>query len=130
MKLYICLSMIFLHIIDDFVLQAACLSNLKQKKWWKDHLSITENYEMYKYDYLVALFMHAFSWTFMIMLPIAIYQNFDISLIFVIAFGLNCIIHFLVDDLKANKKLINLQLDQSIHISQILVTALIFLFEF
>ena len=29
--------MILCHILDDFVLQPVCLSNLKQKRWWDEH---------------------------------------------------------------------------------------------
>jgi len=45
---------------------------------------------------------------------------------FAIAFVINLTIHAFVDDLKANKKKINLIVDQSIHISQIIVTCLLF----
>lgn len=129
MKLFIFLSMMFLHIIDDFVLQSQCLSNLKQKQWWKHNISITDDYEMYKNDYLMALFMHAFSWTFMILLPIAIYNKFNIDILFIVAFILNCMLHFMIDDLKANKKKISLVADQSLHMFQISATALLLLID-
>lgn len=60
------LGMIFCHIVDDFYLQGI-LAQIKQKNWWK------ENYpdQMYRQDYLVALMLHSFSWTFMIHLPLA-----------------------------------------------------------
>lgn len=32
-KIFIICAMIFLHILDDYVLQAPCLCNLKQKKF-------------------------------------------------------------------------------------------------
>jgi len=75
-KIFILLSMIFLHIIDDYKLQQGVLANLKQKKWWKEQ---KEYKWMYKYDYIPALLNHAFSWTFMIMLPIAIVLRFDME---------------------------------------------------
>lgn len=116
------LSMIFLHIIDDYCLQGI-LASMKQKKWWEKQ----EQYkELYKYDYIIALIMHSFSWAFMIMLPIAISLNFDITIAFVIALLANMIIHCIVDDLKANKGKINLVTDQLIHIIQIIVTAILF----
>ena len=59
------LTMIFLHIVDDYYLQGI-LAQMKQKKFWKEQTPD----ELYKYDYIWALIMHAFSWTFMIMLPL------------------------------------------------------------
>jgi len=122
-KIFILLSMIFLHIIDDYKLQQGVLANLKQKKWWKEQ---KEYKWMYKYDYIPALLNHAFSWTFMIMLPIAIVLRFDIG-VWVYAYVINIIIHAFVDDLKANKFKINLVIDQSIHMIQIFITWLIFI---
>lgn len=115
MKLFILFVMIFAHIVDDYYLQGI-LASLKQKSWWKKQ----ENYKpLYKYDYIVALIMHAFSWSFMISLPI-LYLGFTKWI--VAAIILNTIIHGIVDDLKANKGKINLIVDQSIHIVQILIT--------
>jgi hypothetical protein len=122
MDTFILLSMIFLHIVDDYKLQQGLLVNLKQKSFWKEYI---EKDSKYKFDYIVALIMHSFSWSFMIMLPIAFVFNFQISLLFVIAFVLNLIIHAIVDNLKANKFKINLIVDQSIHIIQIVITFLI-----
>lgn len=123
-NIFILLAMIFLHIIDDFKLQAGVLNYLKQKSWWKEQ---KEYRDLYKYDYISALIMHSFSWSFMIMLPIAFALNFNISK-WIIAYIVNMFIHAFVDDLKANKLKINLVVDQSIHIVQIVVTWLIFVF--
>lgn len=114
-KLFILCTMIFMHILDDYKLQGM-LSNLKQETWWK------ENYpnKLYKYDYIIALITHSFSWSFMILLPVTLYlgiQKFNIIVVLI-----NLIIHAIVDDLKANKLKINLIQDQLIHIIQIIVT--------
>lgn len=115
MKLFILFVMIFAHIVDDYYLQGI-LASLKQKSWWEKQ----ENYKpLYKYDYIVALIMHAFSWSFMISLPI-LYLGFTKWI--VVEIILNTIVHGIVDDLKANKGKINLIVDQSIHIVQILIT--------
>lgn len=115
--------MIFMHILDDFVLQSVgCLAMLKQKKWWVEN---KEYKPFYKYDYLVALAMHSFSWAFMIMLPIAFNCDFNVSSWFAIMFCVNAIVHFIVDNLKANCGAINLVIDQTIHIIQIVYTAVI-----
>lgn len=121
-KIFILLAMIFLHIIDDYKLQGI-LASMKQKKWWEEQ---KEYKNLYKYDYIPALIEHSFSWTFMIMLPIAVMLRFDIGW-WVIAYVINMIIHAFVDDLKANKFKINLVIDQTIHIIQIVVTWLIFM---
>ena len=115
MKLFILFVMIFAHIVDDYYLQGI-LASLKQKSWWENQKSYKP---MYKYDYIVALIMHSFSWSFMISLPIL---YFGFTKWIVVAIILNTIIHGTVDDLKANKHKINLIMDQSIHIVQIVIT--------
>ncbi|MBQ9993406.1 MAG: DUF3307 domain-containing protein [Clostridia bacterium] len=115
--LFTFLLMVFFHIVDDYYLQG-WLSSAKQKKWWQDNAPQS----LYKYDYLVALFMHSFSWTFMIMLPLAIRAHFNPNTLFLILFVMNIAIHSFVDDLKANRKRINLIVDQSIHMVQIIIT--------
>ena len=121
-KIFILLAMIFLHIIDDYKLQGI-LASMKQKKWWEEQ---KEYKSLYKYDYIPALIEHSFSWTFMIMLPIAVVLHFNIGW-WVIAYIVNMVIHAFVDNLKANRLKINLVIDQTIHIVQIVVTWLIFI---
>lgn len=121
-NIFIVLLMIFMHIVDDYYLQG-CLASLKQKNWWEKNAPE----ELYRYDYIWALIMHSFSWAFMIMLPIAFVKGFDIGVVFLIAFVSNLTLHAVVDDLKANKRKINLWTDQIIHLCQIILTASIFL---
>ena len=120
MKVFLILfSMIFCHIVDDYYLQGI-LASMKQKSWWKKQ----ETYcDKYKHDYKVALFMHAFSWAFMIVIPYIIVGASQ----YVICGAIitNTIIHAIVDDLKANKNKINLVEDQTIHIIQIFITWLV-----
>lgn len=123
---FILLAMIFLHVIDDYVLQAPCLCNLKQKSFWEKNAPD----EKYKHDYKVALIMHALSWSFMIMLPIALYQEFDVTWVFGLMFIINTAIHAFVDHLKANVKVINLWVDQYIHMLQIIYTFWMFIWRF
>ena len=122
MNLFIILAMIFCHIVDDYYLQG-WLASAKQKKWWEENAP----QKLYNHDYIMALIMHSMSWSFMIMLPIAISMSFNVSMLFVIVFILNAVIHALVDNLKANKLQISLITDQLIHLSQIFVTATIFI---
>ena len=117
-KLFIILLMIFCHIVDDYYLQG-WLASAKQKKYWEENAPDKK----YKYDYIWALLMHSFSWSFMIMLPIAHVKGFNIGIEFVSVFIANLITHAVVDDLKANDRVINLWVDQLIHIAQIGFTA-------
>ena len=127
-KIFLLLFMIFCHIVDDFRLQGIKAS-MKQKSWWIDQIPTeykdTFNKSMYKNDYIMALIMHSFSWSFMINLPIMIYSNFKLWIAGSII--VNMIIHAIIDDLKANKLKINLIMDQTIHIIQIFITFIIFI---
>ena len=119
------LAMIFLHIVDDYYLQGV-LAKMKQKQWWKDNVPD----KMYKNDWLPALIAHAFSWTFMIMLPAAaaiiLLGAEPISLAMYCAmFVINWFSHAYTDHDKANKKTINLIEDQSFHLIQIILTWLL-----
>ena len=58
----------------------------------------------------------------MIMLPIALYYKLDVGTSFIVQIIGNAIIHGFVDDMKANKKKINLYQDQFMHIIQIIIT--------
>lgn len=109
--------MLFCHVVDDYYLQG-CLAQLKQRKYWEENAPD----EKYKNDYIVALLCHAFSWAFMIMLPILVWLKFYPPVAYYIALCVNWIIHAIVDDAKANKGTINLITDQSTHLMQIVMT--------
>ena len=109
--------MVLLHIIDDFVLQPVCLSKLKQKSFWDEYNK--ESNELYKYDYIMALFIHALSWSIMIHIPIFMCFSAPQDIIYGLSVILWATFHAHVDDLKANKKSISLVFDQSMHFLQI-----------
>ena len=111
------LSMVFLHIVDDYYLQGI-LASMKQKSWWKKNAP----QRLYRYDYIVALIMHSLSWAFMVMLPIALQAQLNVGIGFACILFVNAIAHGVVDHLKANKLKINLVTDQAIHIIQIVAT--------
>lgn len=119
-KIFVLALMLFCHIVDDYYLQGI-LAQIKQKKWWNENAPNP----LYKHDYIVALITHGFSWSFMVMLPIAMAFGFAPPLSFWICFVINVVVHSFVDDLKANKLKINLVADQILHIVQICVTYLI-----
>ena len=122
-KILILLLMIFCHIVDDYYLQGV-LAQMKQKRWW------AENYpnKLYRYDYFVALLMHGFSWAFMITLPLTIYTFVTGGKWYSFLFIVNMLMHFMVDDLKANGEKINLVEDQLLHITQIIATWALWLY--
>ena len=122
MNVFILICMLFAHVVDDYYLQGI-LASMKQKAWWKKQESYKD---LYKYDYIVALIMHSFSWAFMVMMPIAFVMSFTITAGFIIALLVNTIVHCIVDNLKANKMKINLVAYQSIHVGQIIATFIVF----
>lgn len=69
-----------------------------------------------------ALFIHSFSWAFLVMLPITMHYHFILSTAFYMLLFINCAVHMFVDDQKANRLRINLIVDQTIHIIQIFIT--------
>ena len=111
--------MLFMHIVDDFYLQGV-LARMKQRDWWyseqanlplakerdkcKELHGLRNIKQMYEKDYIIALIMHAFSWSVSITLPIFFSVNWNPHWAFYLMILANCIIHFIVDDLKANKK--------------------------
>lgn len=119
------LCMLFCHIVDDYYLQG-WLASAKQKSWWEKNASNP----LYKNDYIMALFEHAFSWACMVYVPLVIYimtidTNINV-LCFIGIFIANWMIHAMTDNAKANLMKINLIQDQLVHIGQILITWLFF----
>ena len=112
--------MIFCHIIDDYVLQGI-LAQMKQKKWWVDKIPEGKEHK-YSKDYIVALIVHAFSWAFMIMLPVLWFIGWTPTIAWIVLFPINWVLHAIIDDLKANRGKINLIQDQLVHLGQIIVT--------
>lgn len=121
-NIFIILCMIFCHTIADYNLQG-WLASAKQKSYWEKNAPD----QMYKHDYICALIMHSFSWTFMIMLPLMYVVGFKVSSLLLFLFVSNVLIHAITDDFKANTKVINLWQDQSIHMFQIVITAALIL---
>ena len=116
-------AMIFFHIVDDYYLQGI-LASMKQKDWWKDKGFL------YRNDYKIALIEHSFSWSFSIHIPIILHilycGGYYNSIALLSSIIINCVIHCIVDDLKANKRKINLIQDQTTHIIQIIITWIIY----
>ena len=122
-KILFLLGMIFCHIVDDYYLQG-WLASAKQKEWWVKNAPNP----LYRNDYIMALFMHSFSWAFSITLLPTLYVVICGGSWYPILFVGNVLLHMAVDDLKANKKKINLVQDQSIHLLQIIWTWFCYMF--
>ena len=120
-KLCLLAVMFFCHIVDDYYLQSI-LASMKQQSWCEKNAPNT----LYKNDYKMALYEHAFSWSFMIVLPLllyAIWQDNQWLCCFVfISYIPNTLYHAYIDDLKANQHKINLIQDQINHFIQIIIT--------
>jgi hypothetical protein len=109
--------MILAHIVDDYYLQGI-LASMKQKKWWLEQKGYKD---MYKNDYKMALLMHSMSWSIIISLPIMFFTTAPGAFIYTL-FVLNAMMHYYIDNLKANELAISLVEDQSVHLIQILLT--------
>ena len=102
------------HLVADYTLQG-WLANGKQESWWKKVCGGVIP-DKYKHDYIAALVCHSLYWSIFVCSP------FYASSHFLSAIILNTAVHTIVDDLKANRKRINLMQDQLIHLGQILLT--------
>lgn len=115
--IFILILMILGHLIADYPLQG-WLAQSKAKSYWQD------TPKMYKKDYIPALLCHATMWTIVMMLPIMLFSLDNMNWLWLSA-PINIAIHYVVDDLKANKKKINLWQDQLLHLLQITITWLV-----
>lgn len=121
MEFLLLLTMIFTHIFADFNLQSigAPLHEMKTQEWWEKQ---TDD-KVYKNDYMVCLFAHSFEWTFIMMLPILLFNKFNVNeYVYSIVIIINTYIHMMIDNEKANNKSINLINDQLLHFIQIFAT--------
>lgn len=138
---YILLCVFAMHVLADHVFQGI-LASMKQRLWWLDELrdkyadaegKLSDRvWKQYRNDYKMALLMHSYLWSFMIMLPLGIAMYFRGNLIsesitVCLLLVANVLLHYIIDDLKANLGIFNLIEDQSLHIVQMLITTAILL---
>lgn len=121
------LLMFLFDIIDDFVLQPICLSKLKQKRYWIEECKkYNLNISKYDTDYITALITHGLSWSIMIHVPLMFLGGIRDDFFLLLSVLFNAVIHAIIDDLKANKLKINLDVDQCLHGLQIVITWIVF----
>lgn len=122
--------MMLAHIIDDFVLQPICLSKLKQREWWEEKLGGKDKLDksIYHEDYKWSLITHGLSWSIMVHLPIMLILSPQYDLALLGSVVGNAFIHAAIDDVKANKKTMDLMTDQQLHYIQLIIIFFIFTF--
>ena len=115
------LACLFAHYIADYILQTNFVARFKCKETW----ALEYPQAIYRNDYKAMLVVHSLSWSIVTFLPLYLMVNNNAKL-YLGVIVINTIIHYIVDDLKANKKKISLIVDQLIHLIQILLTIAIY----
>ena len=105
--------MVLMHLVADYTLQG-WLENGKQVSWWRD-LFKGSKLDKYRHDYIVALACHSFYWSIMVCSPFYADPLFSLMVVS------HATIHGVVDDMKANRGILNLVQDQAIHLIQIVM---------
>lgn len=118
------IAMIWCHLDNDFRKQGI-LASMKQKSWWEQQEGYNDTYE---FDYIAALWTHAIWWGIELHIPVIAYIWYKGQLtpthigLLVFVMAVQIATHKIIDDAKANLKLINLVIDQSLHVFQIFVS--------
>lgn len=119
-------EMMFLHVVADYYLQGI-LANMKCRGWWERKATNEKPYKNYRNDYKAALTAHSFEWAFVVMAPMLqqVYIR-DFMGPYCLAYAILCLVnlmvHYYIDNCKANKHTINLIQDQWFHFIQIWIT--------
>ena len=111
--------MVFCHAIEDFHIQGI-LADLKQRMWWRENVTQKGFGHRYDKDYLAALAVHGFEWSFFVHIPVMIFIGFDTVVL--ASLCCNALLHAFIDDLKCNRLRLNLWQDQLLHLAQITVS--------
>ena len=119
---WILTMMAFCHVIEDFHIQGI-LADLKQRMWWKNNVTEKAFGHRYDNDYLAALLIHGFEWSFIVHIPLMYFVGFNTVVL--ASLCCNALLHAFIDDLKCNRLRINLIQDQLLHIVQISTSLLI-----
>ena len=127
---WLLMMMVTLHVVADFHLQGI-LANMKQWRWWeKQECEFTReeidrgadrvDWVSCEKDYIPALLLHAFEWSFIVCIPLMWFVGMNwVGAVLVL---LNTAYHAYVDNVKCNHLEINLAIDQGLHMVQILCT--------
>lgn len=116
-KQFVLTLMVFCHIMNDYCLQTLLISLKQRLQWTKGEFSGS-----YKNGYASTLLTRGFSWAFIIMFPVVVFYRFNMPLTFYILLITNCLIYAYIDDLEAGKHKISTTTNQSLHITQLVIT--------
>lgn len=114
--IHLLLSMFMGHVIGDSVFQTSSISLKKRESYWKSY----GNYK--RYFYIFYLLVHSFIWSSTIHISLLIILGVKYFNKILISYIVNILLHSIIDDMKANRKLFNLIVDQFLHSLQILLT--------
>lgn len=114
------LYMLFCHCIADFILQTKFIARAKSIEYWKNNKNAKS-----KYEFISVLIVHSFMWALCIHFPIILLLQYNETMLFS-SIIINTIFHFIIDHLKCNMHLIDLNQDQTFHLIQIALTRLMF----
>lgn len=134
MAIKLILMSLLLHFLADFTLQG-CLADMKQRRWWTR--TIVKEYDntfgtvplvdrlikLTRHDWLCALLCHSVFWSIATFSPLLWLCASQRTIVIVCL--VNVLVHAVIDHLKCNRYLINLTIDQLLHLSQILATYLV-----
>ena len=115
------LYMVFCHCVADFILQTKFIARAKSREYWKNNKNTKSEYE-----FISVLIIHSFMWAIFIHLPIILLLQYNETILFS-SIIINTIFHCIIDHLKCNMHLIDLNQDQTFHLMQIASTCLLFL---
>ena len=132
MKIFMFVTMFFLHIVDDYYLQG-WLAQAKQEKYWLKYCGFNDDnikfymenkkdkkpfnwmlcpnisqkdFDLYKNDYKMALAEHTFSWSFMVHLPVMAYLLWigNVTGIYALVFCISFITNWIIHAMVDNLK--------------------------
>jgi hypothetical protein len=115
---------ILAHLVADFTLQGWFCKGKQELRWIAECKKHGVDFSKYRYDYIVALILHSLYWSIAILIPAMFMYNLPNKMIVLLMF-FNTFLHFMTDDLKANRMVLNLVQDQISHFIQIAVTLII-----
>lgn len=113
------------HYIADYILQTPFIAKFKCKESWEKEYPD----KLYKNDYKVVLWTHSLCWSIVTFLPLYLMIALP-AWKYLIIIVFQAYAHYIVDDAKANERLISLKADQIIHLIQIFIIVLAYVIRY
>ena len=119
--IYIFMIMIFLHCFCESILLRTSIFDYRIKDNW---LLLKDKYEN---DFRLIILCRSFIWSFIVHLPILIlHRDGSFYLVYSVSIIVHTLLHGIIDDIRTNQKLISLLIEQSFHILQLIIIAVMF----